>query len=191
MSQKVSSLHLIGIWFFLHIFQLAWILIPGSGRLPIVSNVTGDSLAYFSHYQSFQILKNVDYVSLKLYLVKSIFCSYNYNFWNINVSIAFGESKFICNYCYRFWNFQFDEINLFAGPSTQWAWRGSVVSKVFGIRVIVKCGKFVQNVSIIKFNINLRSPVSGLTETPEWIQVIMMMVKVPVMVMDWWWWWWW
>ena len=61
-----------------------------------------------------------------------------------------------------------------------------MVSKVFGNRVIVKCGTFVQNVSVIKFNINLRSPVSGLTETPEWIQVIMMMVMVAVtlMVMD-------
>ena len=56
------------------------------------------------------------------------------------------------------------------------------MSKVFGNRVTVKCGTFVQNVSVIKFNINLRSPVSGLTETPEWIQVMMMMVKVPVMV---------
>ena len=63
-----------------------------------------------------------------------------------------------------------------------------MVSKVFGNRVIVKCGTFVQNVSVIKFNINLRSPVSGLTETPEWIQVMMMMVallvNVTLMVMD-------
>ena len=62
------------------------------------------------------------------------------------------------------------------------------MSKVFGNRVIVKCGTFVQNVSVIKFNINLRSPVSGLTETPEWIQVMMMMVallvNVTLMVMD-------
>ena len=58
------------------------------------------------------------------------------------------------------------------------------MSKVFGNRVIVKCGTFVQNVSVIKFNINLRSPVSGLTETPEWIQVMVMMVNVTLMVMD-------
>ena len=62
------------------------------------------------------------------------------------------------------------------------------MSKVFGNRVTVKCGTFVQNVSVIKFNINLRSPVSGLTETPEWIQVMMMMVallvNVTLMVMD-------
>ena len=58
------------------------------------------------------------------------------------------------------------------------------MSKVFGNRVLVKCGTFVQNVSVFKFNINLRSPVSGLTETPEWIQVIMMMVKVPAVMVN-------